>query len=77
MSEWQPIGTAPKDGTEFLAYDASTNKMDVAVMSDWFDLGWVCRPVQSDCELGPSDDEFGYDLRGPTHWMPLPDPPGQ
>jgi hypothetical protein len=73
--EWQPIETAPKDGTEFMAYDMRTKKMDVCIMQDTRAWGWVGCPVQSDGEYGPSEDEFGYHLTDITHWMPLPSPP--
>jgi hypothetical protein len=75
MSEiggWQPIETAPKDGTEFLGYDSLTRKMDVCVWQDWYFY-----QVQCDGEMGPSDDEFGYDWKTITHWRPLPAPPTQ
>jgi hypothetical protein len=71
--EWQPIETAPKDGTEFLAYDKRTKKMDVC--------HWIGRPmnwpsqVQMDGEYGPYEDQFGHSWRDISHWMPLPPPP--
>lgn len=70
---WQPIETAPRDGTEFLAYDAHAKKMDVC---EWIDSRSVhIQPVQSDGDYGPSEDDFGYHLSAITHWMPLPAPP--
>lgn len=66
MTDWQPIETAPKDGTSVLFYlrhggfcfggwqewEDSTGKS----MSAWQDNG----------------EGFTLD---PTHWMPLPAPP--
>jgi len=76
MSEWQPIETCPTDLSEFLAWDARARKMDVCYASREPSGAYV-RPVQVDGEYGPHSDEFGYESGGITHWMPLPNPPGQ
>lgn len=65
--QWRPIETAPKDGTQIIAYwDGSDGKCKgMACLSwdttyhHWKDpLFWrVCFP-----------------RRPPTHWMPLPEP---
>lgn len=68
---WQDISTAPRDGTEFLGYDVRTGKMDVCNFDRWGDP----QAVQSDCEYGPSEDDFGFDHRDIKFWMPLPTPP--
>ncbi len=62
MSEWQPIETAPRDGTEILTY-RSVGLMAVATWLDPWDAG-------SDWTVTD-----GAQLIGVTHWMPLPDPP--
>lgn len=61
MSKWQPIDTAPKDGTQFLAWDG------VCVENiKWWSGMWVT----SWC------NDADYANHGaPTHWMPLPEPP--
>lgn len=59
MDKWQPIDTAPKDGTEILTY-AYTN-MRVALWDD-YTRDWRCN-VHSFVQINPS------------HWMPLPPPP--
>jgi hypothetical protein len=64
MSEWQPIETAPKDGTAVLV---SEGRFCYCVeWNEEFDW-WAV----DDNKLGP------FRLRGsaPTHWMPLPAPP--
>lgn len=71
---WQPIETAPRDGTEFLAYSTRCGKCDVVVWRDFGSYGYF-DPVQSDGECGPFENEFGYGSDDATHWMPLPEPP--
>lgn len=65
---WQPIETAPKDGTEvfitFWAWDEPGKQRCYAVAG---------------CEGGPwvdmNDDNRAHEFYAPTHWMPLPQPP--
>ena len=78
MSEWQPIETAPKDGTPILTFSEDAAKEGYHQL-----LNGVPAPtmqVMAFC-MGGFDmlDEHGdllcaacYD---PTHWMPLPEPP--
>lgn len=80
---WQPIETAPKNGTEILAW-----REDAGVLL----VRWTAPMeflTEAECEnlLGDSAEEYdwfyadfvsGGRLEGdltPTHWMPLPDPP--
>lgn len=72
--EWKPRETAPTDGTEFLAYDARTGKMDVCKTYVGH-RGVEIEACQYDKEYGPMDNEFGCDEADITHWMPLPAPP--
>ena len=63
MSEWQPIETAPKDGTDFLAYSDACNVYGVAYWNTFHHAGYlVC-------------NDSARDFFNPTHWMPLPPPP--
>ena len=55
---WQPIETAPRDGTNVLAF-----------WSDWGDCG-VVRFDRGEWWA------MMHDVVTPTHWMPLPAPPG-
>jgi hypothetical protein len=59
---WQPIESAPKDGTRVMLADA-----------EWTDIGrW-----RIESQLWMDDDDAGWtDPFWPTHWMPLPPPPG-
>ena len=59
MPGWQPIETAPRDGTKFLGVTKS-GRMKV----DWFDV------TLSVSQFAHERGDNGY-----THWMPLPEPP--
>jgi hypothetical protein len=69
MSEWLPIETAPKDGTQFLV----VNDRGIFVVSWDKDGPDNCLDDFWHVWSG----KFWMDLRGmePTHWMPLPDRP--
>lgn len=56
---WQPIATAPKDGTFVLGLTDSDQR---AIAWDEACQGWFSR---------------NHILCRPTHWMPLPDGPGE
>lgn len=64
--EWQPIETAPKDGTSILVFP------DIKVTNWGYtrdkqnEFGWI------GCYSYTTDE---YDTLDPTHWMPLPAPP--
>lgn len=70
MMEWQPIETAPKDGTPILVCRVGYQAQQVAaVYWDWtFSRRY---PWQF---LTIAD---GHAKGWPTHWMPLPPPPTQ
>lgn len=67
--QWQPIETAPRDGTEIIlgAWDEEGKFITVA------NARWV--------ENYEATKEFWHDIEGSfkqedvTHWMPLPQPP--
>ncbi len=74
MSEWQPIETAPRDGTVVLlgrdvgepwgfvrGYGHFEGKADELIS------GWL--------SYGLYDPPGNLGLGNPTHWMPLPAPP--
>jgi hypothetical protein len=68
-AEWQPIETAPKDGTWILLWWG-----DRTVEGHWLDnshtqFPWAGWKLRSMVVHNPAHK--------PTHWMPLPDPPAE
>lgn len=65
--EWQPIKTAPKDGTAILV-SGTDGQMAVAEFKTHSDgsSGW---------EIGHSEVHELWLAAPVTHWMPLPNPP--
>jgi hypothetical protein len=78
MSEWQPIETAPRDGTHVLLYIPYTDRPLIVVgyqeklpdhIADMqMEWSWKCAEAGAWAE----DDSYAGQ---PTHWMPLPDSP--
>ncbi len=73
--DWQPIGTAPKDGTRVLLWHSG--EMEIGY---WSTSLWVTRP--NDSPLGKQDGAWiMHENRSdtieltPTHWRPLPASP--
>lgn len=60
IQEWQPIESAPKDGTAVLLYDPTTESGGFVFEGAW-ENGWY--------------DYGDWFDRTPTHWIPLPSPP--
>lgn len=88
MTEWQPIETAPKDGSEVLGF----GHYQWGRISDqyWFDYTKkhgtvgpvVMRWWEDDCIDEPFSSGWETVTKNPyrdgvipTHWMPLPEPP--
>lgn len=59
--EWQPIETAPRDGTPILV--AVEGGRFYADKAEWTASGWAYPCHNHGPEISP------------THWMPLPPPP--
>ena len=82
--EWQPIETAPRDGTPILLFypegiwDSSLDAEPGSTFPDWAVMRW-------DVEWGKRAPEADYCWRGyyeattpkgkPTHWLPIPAAP--
>jgi hypothetical protein len=71
---WQPIETAPKDGTRVLVFWADGRKCPVDVSWYWdhhdIEYGKVVRTYQR-----WMSNRYAANGPPPTHWMPLPKPP--
>lgn len=63
---WQPIETAPKDGTSILLF--IEGQVIEGQWGDWEDWSVACVSSHG-CGCCSSDNE------APTHWMPLPAKP--
>jgi len=68
--EWQPIETAPKDGTFVLVYAPNVGEPRVTVGS------WDREPDEEGGQRW-RDDLFAWDTIEPTHWKTLPEPPAE
>jgi len=67
MNDWQPIKTAPRDGTRFDVWVPSAVG-GYRVADLWFNArGYLTRDGVQPRDLA----------RWPTHWMPLPAAPNQ
>jgi len=71
-SEWQPIKTAPMNGTEILIADRER-----VVKAEWAEISrgtwaWIVGYLQ---DFDGSPKTPLYIEIEPTHWMPLPEPP--
>ena len=76
MSEWQPIETAPKDGTAILA---SGVNLGTGPGRHYAVCSWehCAEPRPEDWSGWYETDGDGGPYPWLTHWMPLPAPPGQ
>jgi hypothetical protein len=64
---WQPIETAPKDGTQILCCWAGSPEMDC--------LRWIASREAWCVHSGGWGEARYRDDEAPTHWMPLPEVP--
>jgi hypothetical protein len=71
MTDWQPIETAPKDGSLILLYFERVYGDSIEI-AGWFPFGLQSKN-RKEHRWRRSRWEEVYD--GPTHWMPLPSAP--
>lgn len=69
MSDWQPIESAPKDGTPVIL---GTSEPGFYPRSAWFSQEFDEWVVRENIERG---EATFINFRNITHWMPLPNPP--
>lgn len=83
MSEWQPIETAPKDGTWIIGYRKprrDEERPPVAAIFFYLDTETEIVPLGDDIfrrvksQVGKWFQENWDEFR-PTHWVALPTPP--
>ena len=81
LTGWQPIETAPKDGTELIL--ARGERVTVGAWVEWKEEApeYTAHGVYlGNFEQDSGADWFSWDGgfsedEPPTHWMPLPQPP--
>lgn len=68
MSAWQPIETAPKDGSSVLCYAPIYGAPARILVMRWDDGNYTKAPCWR-------TDVHSFVQFEPTHWQPLPQPP--
>jgi len=74
MTDWQPINTAPQDGSRILLYWPTLFNQPHVACGTWQTQRYHVHPRP----FWQSDYRWGIErLRDcpPTYWMPLPEPP--
>lgn len=75
MNEWQPIETAPRDGTSILLYLPNNDRR--TVREAWWSIPYEGAPTGYwTTPHGPTGRGYIILQDAPSHWMPLPAPPG-
>lgn len=69
MSEWQPIETAPKDGTRIFLYFPGLMDGYTRIVGYWG------KPIFGKARWFDGPGLKALDIVPPTHWQPLPEPP--
>lgn len=73
--EWQPIETAPKDGTWIMIF-CPCEEFPTHDITHWVAKFGYCDPEHSlETAWVDQDDAVVMRQQEPTHWMPLPEPP--
>ena len=81
MNGWQPIFSAPRDGSPILAFNPMVGVYNTAFTTRWDGSVEECDNPTSEgvpCGFwssGAKSYPFGKWDCQPTHWMPVPGPP--
>lgn len=70
-NKWQPIETAPKDGTKVLCFGSLPGRKAIFI-------GWWADKLSSIHYVNDSPGWYNENMDDrdcPSHWMPLPEPP--
>jgi hypothetical protein len=73
-SGWQPIETAPKDGSTILIVKADAEVPD-ACTAHFRNGRWACMTTEDWDASSEEVRDFAWYLNDATHWMPRPTPP--
>ena len=71
---WQPIETAPKDGTHILVYAYGEYSSAYYVAKEIDDEEYCGKGMYRKVKIDAGYLHYETD-KYPTHWMPLPEPP--
>lgn len=72
VREWQPIDTAPKDGTNIILCCNFDDRIELTI-ARWCDNPAPAGPFGRFMWREMQDSTIAEQV--PTHWMPLPEPP--
>lgn len=74
-SAWRDIASAPKDGGDILLW--APDYSDTPIIGRWSEGAGAWDSEVATMNEGPSTGGDPEECDGPTHWMPLPLPPGE
>jgi hypothetical protein len=70
---WQPIETAPKDGTRIIGYGTITREITGSVHGPEIAvIQWINDGLNEEWQI--AEAEYYSPSMNATHWMPLPPP---
>ena len=74
-TQWEPIETAPKDGTLIIVGREGLSGVWVARYVEQYQSGYVPDNPWFGMLLNTNHISPPYHSSIPTHWMPMPEPP--